>query len=70
LSGGAAEEKKLLEEMKKARVLASLRYATGIGGIRTAMHESNSEGDVDALLDVAERFLRKRKGLPQRRRGR
>lgn len=61
LPGGAAEEKKLLEEMKRARVFASLRYVTGIGGIRTAVHESNTAADVDALLDVARRFLAKSK---------
>jgi cysteine desulfurase / selenocysteine lyase len=70
LPGGAAEEKKLLEEMKKARVFASLRYVTGFGGIRTAIHESNRDEDVDALLDVAARFVKKRRRLPQRRRGR
>jgi len=59
LPGGAAEEKKLLEKMKRARVFASLRYVTGIGGIRTAVHESNTDADVDALLDVARRFLKK-----------
>jgi cysteine desulfurase/selenocysteine lyase len=59
LPGGAAEEKKLLEEMKKARVFASLRYVSGIGGIRTAVHESNTDADVDALLDVTRRFLKK-----------
>jgi cysteine desulfurase / selenocysteine lyase len=58
LPGGATEEKKLLEEMKKARVFASLRYVSGIGGIRTAVHESNTDADVDALLDVARRFLK------------
>ena len=67
LPGGAAEEKKLLDEMKQARVFASLRYVTGIGGIRTAIHESNSEADVDALLDVAARFLKKMRRLPQKR---
>ncbi len=67
LPGGAVEEKKLLEEMKKARVFASLRYVTGIGGIRTAIHESNRDEDVDALLEVARKFLKKRQRLPQRR---
>jgi len=70
LPRGAVQEKKLLEEMKKARVFASLRYVTGIGGIRTAVHESNNDADVDALLDVARRFLRKRRGVAQKRRGR
>ena len=62
LPGGATEEKKLLEEMKKARVFASLRYVTGIGGIRTGIHESNNEADVDALLDVTRRFLKQSNG--------
>jgi cysteine desulfurase / selenocysteine lyase len=59
LPGGAAEEKKLLEEMKRARVFASLRYVSGIGGIRTEVHESNRDEDVDTLLDVARKFLKK-----------
>jgi cysteine desulfurase / selenocysteine lyase len=59
LPGGASDEKKLLEEMKKASVFASLRYVTGIGGIRTAVHESNTSADVDALLDVARKFLKR-----------
>jgi len=59
LPGGAAEEKKLLEEMKRARVFASLRYVSGIGGIRTGVHESNTDADVDALLDVARKFLKR-----------
>ena len=62
LPGGAAEEKKLLEEMKKARVFASLRYVTGIGGIRTAVHESNRDADVDALLEVATEILEEETG--------
>jgi len=48
-------------------VFASLRYVTGIGGIRTAIHESNRDEDVDALLEVARKFLKKRQRLPQRR---
>src|SRR5580704_2515821 len=59
LPGGATHEKKLLEAMKKARVFASLRYVSGIGGIRIAVHESNTDADVDALLDVVRRFLKK-----------
>lgn len=65
LPGGASEEKNLLEAMKNARVFASLRYVSGIGGIRTALHESNTDVDVDALLDVVRRFLRK---SPQKKR--
>jgi len=59
LPGGAPEEKKLLERFERAKVYASLRYVSGIGGIRLAVHETNQMADVDAMLDIARRFLRK-----------
>jgi hypothetical protein len=52
-------EASILEELKKARIYVSLRYVSGVGRIRTAVHESNSSADVDALLDVTRRFLAK-----------
>lgn len=62
LPDGVLAEKKLLEELKRARVYASLRYVSGVGGIRVAVHESNTENDLDALLDVLQKFIRKRGG--------
>jgi cysteine desulfurase / selenocysteine lyase len=59
LRGGTQEEKKLLEQFARARIYTTIRYVTGIGGIRVAIHESNSNDDVDALLDVTRRFIRK-----------
>lgn len=60
LSDGILAEKGLLEELKRARVYVSLRYVSGVGGIRVAVHESNAENDLDALLDVTRRSIRKR----------
>jgi selenocysteine lyase/cysteine desulfurase len=59
LPGGAVEEKKLLERLARARIYATLRYVTGVGGIRLAVHESNTNDDIDTLLDVTRVFVRK-----------
>jgi selenocysteine lyase/cysteine desulfurase len=55
------DEKALLERLGKSKVLVALRYVSGVGGIRTAVHESNTEADVDALLEVVKRFVRRGK---------
>jgi cysteine desulfurase / selenocysteine lyase len=59
LPGGAAEEKKLLNRLERAGIYVTMRYASGVGGIRVAVHESNTETDVDALLEVTGQFMRK-----------
>ena len=59
LPGGPTEEKRLLEQLERAKIYATLRYVTGIGGIRIAVHESNTADDIDALLEVTRRFIRK-----------
>lgn len=59
LPGGISEEKKLIAEFERNQIFVSLRYVTGIGGIRTGIHVTNSAKDVDALLEVTRRFLRK-----------
>ena len=61
LPGGMRDEKALLERLGKSKVLVALRYVSGVGGIRTAVHESNTEADVDALLEVVKRFVRRGK---------
>ncbi|MFZ0634904.1 MAG: aminotransferase class V-fold PLP-dependent enzyme [Candidatus Acidiferrales bacterium] len=60
LPGGAAQEKRLLDELTRARIFVALRYVSGVGGIRVAMHESNNDSDIDALLDVTRRFIKRR----------
>lgn len=55
-SGGIDQDRALLAALTAACVLVSLRYVAGIGGLRVAVHEDNTQGDVDALLEVAAHF--------------
>jgi cysteine desulfurase / selenocysteine lyase len=52
LKEGIAAEVKLLSELLKAKVQVSLRYTSGIGGIRASLHYDNTADDVQALLEV------------------
>ena len=42
---------KLLDE----RVLVSVRYTSGVGGVRVSTHYYNDESDIDTLLDAVRR---------------
>lgn len=53
---GIDQDRVLLAALTAARVFVSLRYVAGIGGLRVAVHEDNTQADVDALLQVAARF--------------
>jgi cysteine desulfurase/selenocysteine lyase len=55
-TGGIDQDRALLSALTAARVLVSLRYVAGIGGLRVAVHEDNTQADVDALLEVAAHF--------------
>lgn len=57
LPGGIEDEKKLVAELERNRIYVSVRYITGIGGIRTGVHVTNTPSDIDALLSVTERFV-------------
>ena len=51
------------------RILVSIRYTSGIGGIRVSTHYFNNENDLGALLDALRRLLRRRgpkRPAPQR----
>jgi len=52
LKAGINAELKLLSELLKANVKVSLRYISGIGGIRASLHYDNTAEDVRALLEV------------------
>jgi cysteine desulfurase/selenocysteine lyase len=56
-TGGIDKDRALVSALTSARVLVSLRYVAGIGGLRVAVHEDNAQADVDALLEVAARFI-------------
>lgn len=57
LSQGLEAEKALLRELTENRVFVSLRYISGIGGIRVSPHWYNDEEDVKKLLEITTRFL-------------
>ncbi len=61
LPGGIEDEKKLVAELERNRIYVSVRYITGLGGIRTGVHVINTPGDIDALLSVTKRFVSKMK---------
>jgi selenocysteine lyase/cysteine desulfurase len=55
--GGLEAERRLTEQLARARIYVSVRYVSGVGGIRSAVHVTNTPADVEALLDVTRRFL-------------
>jgi selenocysteine lyase/cysteine desulfurase len=54
-------ERKLLTELGEERISASLRFTTGVGGIRVAPYIYNDEGDIERLAGVVEREVRRRR---------
>jgi cysteine desulfurase/selenocysteine lyase len=56
--GGVEQDRALHSALTAARVFVSLRYISGVGGLRVAVHEDNTCADVDALLEVASHFAR------------
>ena len=56
-TGSHMLNQKSLESLKKDKVSVSLRYAGGIGGIRTSTHFYNTEKDIEALLVAQKKLL-------------
>lgn len=54
-AGGPERNQELLQRLLDDRVLVSVRYTSGIGGLRVSTHYYNDEGDVDRLLDSLKR---------------
>lgn len=62
LSAGLPANQTLLEHLLDDRVLVSLRYTAGVGGLRVSTHFYNDEEDVQALLEAVEQNLPSRAG--------
>jgi cysteine desulfurase/selenocysteine lyase len=58
--GSAERNLALMNHLLNHRVLVSVRYTSGVGGIRVSCHFFNSKDDLARLLSRAEDFLRKR----------
>ncbi|MEW5919869.1 MAG: aminotransferase class V-fold PLP-dependent enzyme [Bacillota bacterium] len=63
LPGGLEEERKLNARLTQEGVFVSLRYTSGVGGIRVSPHCYNSREDIDRLLEITADLLNKNKLL-------
>jgi len=47
-----------VEVLGRQNVVVSLRYQSGIGGVRVATHFFNTEEDVDRLISIQKTLLK------------
>ena len=57
----------VMEHLLARRVLVSVRYTAGVGGVRVACHLFNNEEDVGRLTEGVEEFLRGMRERPPAR---
>jgi selenocysteine lyase/cysteine desulfurase len=57
-TGDAARNIAMMEHLLERRVLVSVRYTAGVGGVRVSCHFFNNAGDLERLLEAAGEFLR------------
>ena len=57
LEDGIQKEKKLLDKYKKNRIYCSLRYVSGIGGIRVSPHYYTTYEELDYFLEITRDFI-------------
>jgi len=57
--GGPERNVALMEHLLARRVLVSVRYTAGVGGVRVACHFFNNEDDIGRLLEGVSGFLRR-----------
>lgn len=55
--GDPARDQALVERLLDERVLVSMRFTSGIGGIRVSVHFFNHEEDIDRLISALKRLL-------------
>jgi cysteine desulfurase/selenocysteine lyase len=58
--GSAEKNLSLMEHLLKNKVLVSVRYTSGVGGVRVSCHFFNTSADVERLLELTEEFMRGR----------
>ncbi len=56
--GGVRENLALMEHLLEQKILVSVRYSAGVGGVRVSLHLFNSVEDADRLLNAAGEYLR------------
>lgn len=51
-AGDPSQNVAMMERLLDRRIMVSVRYTSGVGGIRVSSHFYNSEEDIDALLNL------------------
>jgi len=49
----------LVDYLQQHRILVSLRYTSGVGGVRVACHLFNNREDIGRLIEVTGEFVRR-----------
>ena len=57
LPGGPAQECALGDALAAQDIYVSVRYTSGVGGVRVSPHTYNDEADIDRLVEATEHFL-------------
>ena len=55
----AAANVALMSSLLDRRILVSVRYTSGVGGVRVSCHFFNTPGDLDSLLNAVEDYRRR-----------
>ena len=58
------DDERLLAELLDERILVSIRYTSGVGGIRVSTHYYNDESDLDRLVSALRRLRRRSVSRP------
>jgi selenocysteine lyase/cysteine desulfurase len=58
--GSPEKNLSLMEHLLRNKVLVSVRYTSGVGGVRVSCHFFNTPADVERLLELTEEFMRGR----------
>jgi len=64
--GGPEGNEDALRRLLDERILVSLRYTSGVGGIRVSTHYFNDEHDLERLLSAVRALVGRRPALPAR----
>ncbi|MGH9826801.1 MAG: aminotransferase class V-fold PLP-dependent enzyme, partial [Blastocatellia bacterium] len=51
-AGDPSRNVAMMERLLDRRIMVSVRYTSGVGGLRVSCHFYNSEEDIDALLNL------------------
>jgi selenocysteine lyase/cysteine desulfurase len=57
--GSAEENVKLVTRLAEQKILVSVRYTSGVGGVRVSCHVYDSTEDIDRLLVAISEFTKK-----------